>query len=293
MALDVTGDIFIALRRLPGRHQRALILREFHDNTSQQIADELGMKPGAVDVLLCRARAAFGRAYAEVADMPSACRQATELIYRESGSGVSDRQRQLMKAHVAACPRCGSEHTRAHAGMFTGGLIAWLGLRADALGMTEWAYGLRSAGHHALVTVDRTLPMGWAGPAKAALVAAVALTAVTPGVVSRIERTAPRTTSALTSEYSLEPISERAERRAREKSVADVPPAGMAWAFDTHEAGHPDAEPHPKSPAESGHDSSSTDAHTAGSQTQTSEVNHVGSGTSLEPAVERPEPHRR
>lgn len=283
-ALDVTGDIFIALRRLPGRYQRALILREFHDNTSQQMADELDMKPGAVDVLLCRARAAFGRAYAEVADMPSACRQATELIYRESGSGISDRQRQLMKAHVAACPRCGSEHTRAHAGMFAGGLLAWLGLRADALGMTEWAHGLRSAGHHALVTVDRTLPVGWAGPAKAAIVAAVALTVVTPGVVSRIDRPAPRATSALTFKHALEPISERDERRAREKSVGYEPPAGVAGTYGAHESGHPDAEPHPKSVTEPGHDSSGTDTHATGSHALTSEVNHVGSGTSVEPA---------
>lgn len=283
-ALDVTGDIFIALRRLPSRYQRALILREFHDKASQQIADELGMKPGAVDVLLCRARAAFGRAYAEVADMPSTCRQATELIYRESGSGISDRQRQLMQAHVAACPRCTSEHTRAHAGLFAGGLLAWLGLRLDALGATEWAYGLRSAGHQALVTVDGMLPVGWAGPAKAVVVAAVAMTVVTPGVVSRFEET-PNPSNSLTSEYSLQPISERAEHEAREKVVGEGGlSAGAAGAYGTHEAGHLDAEPHPKSVTEPGHDVSGTETHASGSQARASESGHAGSATSVEPA---------
>lgn len=284
-ALDVTGDIFIALRRLHDRYRRALILREFHDKTSQQIADELGMKPGAVDVLLCRARAAFGRAYAEVADMPSACRQATELIYRESGSGISDHQRQLMQAHIGACPRCTSEHTRANAGLFVGGLLAWLGLRLNSLAAAEWAYGLRSAGHHALVTFDQMLPVGWAGPAKAVVVAAVAMTVVTPGVVSRFEESpTPPANKALTSEYSLEPISARAERMACDKVVGQGQAVSDAGARVPHQAGHLDDETHPKSASEPAHDSSDTDTHATGSGTRTIEEDHAGSAATVEPA---------
>ena len=88
-ALDVTTNVYIALRQLPTKERRALVYREFQDWPSQRIADELDTSPSNVDVLVCRARAAFGRAYAEVVDLPLACRQATETIYREIGSGAS------------------------------------------------------------------------------------------------------------------------------------------------------------------------------------------------------------
>ncbi|TLM99315.1 MAG: sigma-70 family RNA polymerase sigma factor, partial [Actinobacteria bacterium] len=98
-SLDVTSNVFIALRRLPARDRKAIIMREFQDKSSQQISQEMNVSIRAVDVLLCRARAAFGRAYAEVSDMPYACRQATELIYRDMGSGITDEQRRTMELH--------------------------------------------------------------------------------------------------------------------------------------------------------------------------------------------------
>jgi hypothetical protein len=74
----------------------------------------MGTSAANADVLICRARSAFAEAYAELQDLPDACRQAIEIIYRELGSGVSASKAQAMHAHTAGCERCGAEYRRAH-----------------------------------------------------------------------------------------------------------------------------------------------------------------------------------
>ncbi|HEY5474381.1 MAG TPA: sigma-70 region 4 domain-containing protein, partial [Candidatus Limnocylindrales bacterium] len=176
--------VYIALRRLPTRERQAFIHREFHDWTSQRIADELETKPSNVDVLVCRARAAFGRAYAEVADLPFACRQATETIYRELGSGASEHGLQLMKAHLMVCPRCHAERQRAHSPRFVGAFFPWLWLGTQTRALAQIGERIKTSVVTAGTRVNRAILPSWPGPAKAAaaVVIAATATALVPGV---------------------------------------------------------------------------------------------------------------
>lgn len=184
-SLDVTTNVFIALRRLPARDRKAIILREFQDKSSQQIADEMNVSPGAVDVLLCRARAAFGRAYSEISDMPHACRQTTELIYRDMGSGITDDQQQMMQAHIGSCPRCTAEMRRAHSPRSLGGFLPWPWLQLGSLSLARPMIRLRSVMSTIGMNIDRYFIPSWTAPAKATVAAAIVVAAVTPVAVTR------------------------------------------------------------------------------------------------------------
>lgn len=185
-ALDVTSNVFIALRRLPARDRKAIILREFQDKSSQQIADEMDVSPGAVDVLLCRARAAFGRAYAEVSDMPHACRQTTELIYRDMGSGITGDQRQMMESHIGTCPRCSTEMKRAHSPRSLGGFLPWPWLQLGSLSLAKPMIRTRSLLSTMGTNIDRYFMSSWTGPAKATVAAAIVVAAVTPVAMTHV-----------------------------------------------------------------------------------------------------------
>jgi len=182
-ALDVTTNVYIALRRLASRERQALIYREFQDWPSQRIAKELNLRPGNVDVILCRARAAFGTAYAEIADLPVACRQATETIYRDLGSGATEHRLGTLKAHLAICPRCQAEYRRAHSPRFVAGLVPWLWVGTQINRLTPLVARTRSTLGETTSHIDRIVPPGWAGPAKATIVMAIAATAFAPGVM--------------------------------------------------------------------------------------------------------------
>jgi hypothetical protein len=184
-SLDVTTNVFIALRRLPARDRKAIILREFQDRSSQEIADEMNVSPGAVDVLLCRARAAFGRAYAEVSDMPYACRQTTELIYRDMGSGITDDQRHMMESHVDSCSRCSAEMKRAHSPRSLGGFLPWPWLQLGSLGLAKPMIKMRSVLSTIGMNIDRYFMPSWTAPAKATVAAAIVVAAITPVAVTR------------------------------------------------------------------------------------------------------------
>lgn len=179
-ALGVPSNIFVALRRLSARDRKLMIMRDFQDRSSEEMAAELGMSPGAVDVAIFRARGAFGKAYTEVAEMPAACRETTEAIYRETGSGLMVASQQRMQVHIAACPRCAAEYRRSRAPRMLAPLVGapWL---AAALG-----------------SVNRVLLPQWSVPAKATLGAALAFFAVAPTAVSHAGLTpAPKFESAL------------------------------------------------------------------------------------------------
>lgn len=105
--------IFLALRRMRPRYRTALILREFHHESSADIAVALGTTRGAVDTLVSRARDSFGRKYAEVADLPSDCRDAVMAVYKRKGSGLEAAEVARLERHLAACPECQEEARRA------------------------------------------------------------------------------------------------------------------------------------------------------------------------------------
>lgn len=57
--------------------------------SSADIAEALDTTVGNTDVLISRARDAFGDAYADVSELSRPCREAVAAIYREGGSGIT------------------------------------------------------------------------------------------------------------------------------------------------------------------------------------------------------------
>lgn len=112
MGREAARNIFLALRKLNPRYRTALLLREFHGQTSAEIAEALDTTVGAVDTLVSRARDAFGRTYAAVSGLPPACATTVELIYRRIGSGIDKSELQRLKSHVKTCPKCRAEYRR-------------------------------------------------------------------------------------------------------------------------------------------------------------------------------------
>ncbi len=113
MGRETARNIFLALRKLSARYRTALILRELHGQTSAEIAEALETTVGAVDTLVSRARDAFGKTYAGVADLPVACASTVELIYRRLGTGVDSSEQDRIDSHVETCVRCREELKRA------------------------------------------------------------------------------------------------------------------------------------------------------------------------------------
>lgn len=106
-------NVFIALRQLRPRYRTALILRELHHQSSADMADAFETTPGAVDTIVSRARDAFGRAYGEVADLPSDCREAVAAIYKRKGTGLDAVEESRLDTHLVVCAHCRTEAKRA------------------------------------------------------------------------------------------------------------------------------------------------------------------------------------
>lgn len=232
-AMDTAPNVFIALRRLPARERRALVLREFQDKTSADIAVELKTRPANVDVIVSRARTAFGRAYAEVADMPFACRQTTEVIYRELGSGVTEQQRDSMQAHLATCPRCMAEYRRAHAPRYLGALapILWPAMRLPNPG--TFLARLRANAEPATLLLDRASSAGWSMAIRATLALAIVGTALTPQIAEQAAGPPPAAPGA---DVGITALSET--RTERLPTKIDLAPTGVTGAATaaTHDA---------------------------------------------------------
>ncbi len=131
--------VFLALARLRPRYRSALILREMHGLSSVEIGETMGLNPGAVDTLVCRARDAFGREYAELSDLPGDCRRAVEYMYRDRGSGIEAGERAWLAEHIAGCPRCARERRLAADPKRLAVLLPLAGLRAEGLGVFQRA----------------------------------------------------------------------------------------------------------------------------------------------------------
>ena len=274
-ALDVTTNVYIALRQLPTKERRALIYREFQDWPSRRIADELDISPGNADVLVCRARAAFGRAYAGVVDLPLACRQATETIYREIGSGASDHRLGLMNAHMAICPRCRAEHRRAHSPRFLGGVVPWLWVGTQMDRLSHLGTHLTDVAGDTATHLNRLVLPGWSGTAKATVAIAIAATALAPGVVHYVAGPQTKEIGAGAT------ISAAAPRRVATRSETAV---GETSFISSSGTAHQDARlPHDQQAVSATHDAphdSESTSHETGSVPRHAESSHSGSSTS-------------
>ncbi|MHB1340360.1 MAG: RNA polymerase sigma factor [Coriobacteriia bacterium] len=180
---ETARSVFTALRRLAPRQRTALILRELHGQSSADIAESLGTSTGNADVLVSRARDAFGVAYAEVSDLPNACREAVGAIYREMGTGISDTEATSLGVHTDACPRCAAEYQRAHSKRYLPALLPFLvpGAAGNDL-LARASVWLRAMPEAVFVHIGSLNPTLWSTPAKlGAASIALALT-LTPAV---------------------------------------------------------------------------------------------------------------
>lgn len=105
--------VLVALRRVRPRYRTALVMREIHGLPMRDIAEALGVGEGAAYTVLSRARDAFGKAYAEILDLPNACAEAVEMMYRKSGSGISVAENACLEQHLDTCDACRRESLRA------------------------------------------------------------------------------------------------------------------------------------------------------------------------------------
>lgn len=277
-ALDVTSNVFVALRRLPARDRKALVLRDFQDQSSAQIAQELEMRPASVDVLLCRARAAFGRAYTEVSEMPFACRQTTEMIYRESGSGLTDRQQAAMQAHLATCPRCAAEYARAHSPRFLAGLLPWIALRLDGVGLTAVLSRLKAGNISTFSGMGLVPAESISTTAKVAVGMGITVAVLAPGASAHITSApAPEFTSALTQVSVVRPSQGASVAGDPVESTERAIESASSEGAHTQVPGHASAatEPHPKAMVPDGHAAALVgDAHPAVSHAVSNTIAH-------------------
>lgn len=116
----------LALRRITPRYRSALILRDIHQLPMDDVAEALGVSVGTGYTILCRARDAFGTAYAETLGLPRTCRTAVELMFKRTGTGIAEGETAALEAHLATCPRCRKEAARAENGSPVNALLPLL-----------------------------------------------------------------------------------------------------------------------------------------------------------------------
>lgn len=190
---ETARNVFTALRRLVPRQRTALILRELHGQSSADIAEALDTTVGNTDVLVSRARDAFGDAYAEVSELPRTCRESVAAIYREGGSGITPAEKVALSAHLDTCPRCTAEYRRAHSKRYLPSLVPFLvpdAVQADFLARASvWLQRLPES---ALVRFADLSP-GLSAPMKLGAAAVLTAIAMTP-VVGFVSSTTPHST---------------------------------------------------------------------------------------------------
>lgn len=167
------SDVFLALRRMKPRYRTVLVLRELHGQSMSEIAEALSINMGAAYTLLSRARDAFGKAYAGTHGLPSQCREAVELLYRETGSGISKAQSEKLHAHLAQCSDCGREARNAKDRPLFAGLLPLLPMSwSTSNGLLARAFTRLGGAAPTLNTLAPTAPVvaPWAPVAVAAAV---------------------------------------------------------------------------------------------------------------------------
>lgn len=116
LSRQAASSVLLGLRRLNPRYRSALILREIHQQPMTDVADSLGVTVPTAYTILSRARDAFGKTYAEVLGLPDTCRRAVELVYRRTGTGISESEALGLESHLTTCPGCRREAARASGG---------------------------------------------------------------------------------------------------------------------------------------------------------------------------------
>jgi RNA polymerase sigma factor (sigma-70 family) len=251
--------VFLALSRLRPRYRSALILREMHALSSAEIGETLGMKSGAVDTLLCRARDAFGRQYAEVSDLAEECKRGVELIYRERGSGVTDSERDWLRQHVAVCPRCARERGLAEDPRRLAALLPLFGMRAEGVGLFTRAMEVLGSAPASFEALGLSA-------AKVTAVAVAAAVATAP-VVARVTR--PKAVTPVAARPTLPVANARAVEPSGSVAVETTAPVAaeatrvVAGEPTATAAGNDDAKPSSGTPTPTpesdGHDSAGSD----------------------------------
>lgn len=176
--------VFLALARLRPRYRSALVLREMHGLSSVEIGEAMGLKPGAVDTLVCRARDAFGREYAAVGDLPSECRRAVEYLYRERGTGLPDAERAWLDDHVARCRACARERSLASDASRLAFLLPLVGGRGETLSILHRAW-------EALGSAPASADAVNAVAVKVSAAAIATVVVMTPAAATNVTRTEP------------------------------------------------------------------------------------------------------
>src|ERR671930_1237463 len=95
-------DIRRALGQLGFNQRAALVMRELEGRSYADIAEILGLSPGAVETLLFRAR----RALREQLEGSLTCRQAELAISKQLDGRLPRSERGALRAHLRACPDC-------------------------------------------------------------------------------------------------------------------------------------------------------------------------------------------
>lgn len=219
MGRETARNIFLTLRKLNSRYRTALILRELHGQSSVEIAEALDTTVGAVDTLVSRARDAFGKTYAEVSDLPPACANTVELIYRRLGTGIDDAETQRVDSHVKSCGRCRAELKRATDKRGLSGLLPML-IAPRAIGPIPQALIANPAAAHLL---EQCAQMTWLQHATmGAAAAAVAAVVVVSGAEMSSQYVPPRPVRTPVASPA-DPFRETARRSVRTIAPAVTP----------------------------------------------------------------------
>ncbi|HJW75052.1 MAG TPA: RNA polymerase sigma factor [Thermoleophilia bacterium] len=98
------------LKRLSERHRVALVLKDLHGFTHEEIAAVLGISRGAAETLLFRARESFRSIFEELSPSSSprgdGCAYARSVALAVVGRDISPAQRRELAEHAKRCPAC-------------------------------------------------------------------------------------------------------------------------------------------------------------------------------------------
>jgi len=97
------------LRRLSERHRVALVLKDLHGFTHEEIAAVLGISRGAAETLLFRARESFRGIFeglSPASDGRTGCVYARSVALALVGRDVSPLQKRELVEHAKGCPAC-------------------------------------------------------------------------------------------------------------------------------------------------------------------------------------------
>ena len=228
---DARG-VFLALRTLRPRYRTALILREMHGQSSADIADAFGTTPGAVDTLLCRARDAFGSAYAELSGLPAECREAVALAYKRTGTGLDEAETERLEEHLAGCPRCRAEDRKARSPKHLRALLPFM-LPARSLSENTLAQAAAVLASQPLAPITEIASSSAGGVVARAIAAVLAATLVAGPTIASVPRApraaAPAAPSAPSGSPAAAPVSSESSgsdaRRGAESGDAAKPRA--------------------------------------------------------------------